>query len=255
MKIKSRAIHKIELGNCIENLKKYPNKFDLIIADPPFGINFSNRLGRRRSKINYIKYEDEFTDEEYIDFSYKWIDACYNALKKNGSLYVYCAWGRVYEILHAVRMTNFDYRNHCIWAFKQGMNCTRRYVTSHYHVIFLTKGKKYKFNWQKSSGYHEDVFFDPTYSRVADKDRIPEHPCQLPYWLLKHQILISSDYGDWIGDVFSGSGSTALACRRLGRNVISFEKDERYVDVIKEKTKWGKDIYLDPDALSLDVFL
>jgi DNA modification methylase len=68
------------------------------------------------------------------------------------------------------------------------------------------------------------------------------HPCQLPLVLLEKILKISSRPGDWVGDVFSGSGGTMLACRRLGRNVIGFEKNKEYEEIIKQKAKFGEKI-------------
>jgi DNA modification methylase len=55
-------------------------------------------------------------------------------------------------------------------------------------------------------------------------------------------ILTSTDEGDLVGDVFSGSGGTVLAARQTGRRVVAFEVDPDYEEVIKRKARWGEPV-------------
>ena len=62
-----------------------------------------------------------------------------------------------------------------------------------------------------------------------------EHPCQLPIHLLERIILMSTDEGDIVLDPFNGTGTTALAAKRLGRQYIGFDLDEQYVEITQQK--------------------
>ena len=71
--------NKIILGDCIQGMKKLPsNSFDIIIADPPYNIgkNFGNNF-------------DDYSLEEYIEWSKKWIRECRRLLKDSGTMFVY----------------------------------------------------------------------------------------------------------------------------------------------------------------------
>ena len=71
--------NKIILGDCIQGMKKLPsNSFDIIIADPPYNIgkNFGNNF-------------DDYSLEEYIAWSKKWIRECRRLLKDTGTMFVY----------------------------------------------------------------------------------------------------------------------------------------------------------------------
>jgi site-specific DNA-methyltransferase (adenine-specific) len=60
----------------------------------------------------------------------------------------------------------------------------------------------------------------------------PEHPTQKPVRLLERLLLITSGRADDIVlDCFMGSGSTGVACERLGRRFIGIEKDEKYFEI------------------------
>jgi site-specific DNA-methyltransferase (adenine-specific) len=62
-----------------------------------------------------------------------------------------------------------------------------------------------------------------------------EHPCQLPLHLLERLILMTTDENDIVLDPFNGTGTTALAAKRLGRNYIGFELDKDYVEITENK--------------------
>ena len=62
-----------------------------------------------------------------------------------------------------------------------------------------------------------------------------EHPCQLPIHLLERIILMSTDENDIVLDPFNGTGTTAIAAKRLGRQFIGFDLDEQYVKITQQK--------------------
>ena len=79
--------------------------FDLIIADPPFGISFSKSSHEYGAK-DYDLYKDDFTDDTYLEFSKKWIKTCYDSLTPTGSLYIISGWTNLQYILNAIKNTD-----------------------------------------------------------------------------------------------------------------------------------------------------
>ena len=55
-----------------------------------------------------------------------------------------------------------------------------------------------------------------------------KHPCEKPIALMEHMVETSTRKGDLVVDSFVGSGSTGVACIRLGRRFIGIENDERW---------------------------
>ena len=58
--------------------------------------------------------------------------------------------------------------------------------------------------------------------------KIPKRQGEKPIDLMLDLVSWFSDPGDWVLDGCAGNGTTALACRLLGRNCISFELDESW---------------------------
>ena len=247
--------YQLIIGDVNETLLQIAKErlFDLIIADPPFGISFS-KSSHEYGADDYDLYNDDFTPESYYEFSKKWITNCYNALTATGSLYIISGWTNLQYILNAIEATEFHMLNHVIWHFSWGVYTKRHFATSHYHILLLVKNPK-KYQFVKQKHYDEDVFFWKEYNRGNDPHRIKGHPCQLPIVLLEKLILTSSSPSDLVGDVFSGSGGTILAARRTGRDVIGFEIREEYKKIIEEKALFGKNLVKELKSSTLDEFL
>ncbi len=71
--------------------------------------------------------------------------------------------------------------------------------------------------------------------RIKHNKKRDPHPCQLPIHLLDRLILLSTDEGDIVLDPFSGTGTTAISAKRLGRKYIGFELDKEYVEISNRK--------------------
>ena len=261
--------HHLVIGDLFETLPAWDEVMDLIIADPPFNIGF-DKSSHEYGSSQYKLYSDEMTDEGYSGFSNRWIGACHEALAPEGSMYIVSGWTHLHHILSAVHTSPFHMLNHLVWRYTWGVYTKRRFVTSHYHVLLLVKDPKaYTFNrleryqedvWDDDPDGDEapeadlrrlegeerwedgDVWFFPEYNRGNDPDRIKGHPCQLPVKLLRKMILTSTNEGDLVGDVFSGSGGTILAARQTGRRVVGFEIDPDYESIIKRKALWGRPV-------------
>lgn len=61
-----------------------------------------------------------------------------------------------------------------------------------------------------------------------NRDRERAHPTQKPVALCEYLIKTYTDPGEVVLDNCMGSGTTAVACVRTGRNFIGFELDEKY---------------------------
>ena len=61
------------------------------------------------------------------------------------------------------------------------------------------------------------------------------HPCQLPIHLLERLILMATNENDVVLDPFIGTGTTAIAAKKLSRHYIGFDIDDSYVDIAKNK--------------------
>ena len=61
------------------------------------------------------------------------------------------------------------------------------------------------------------------------------HPTQKPVSLMEYLIKTYTNEGDTVLDFTMGSGTTGVACKRLNRNFIGIEKENKYFNIAKQR--------------------
>lgn len=221
----------------------------LIVADPPYNIGQP-----------YEAYADNRTYDDYMAFMESWLTEAERTLADTGSMWVFCPDEYVSEVdLYCRKTLKMTKQRHVIWAFTFGQKATRNFTRSHCHLLWLTRHKtKYTFNaeavavpsarqlvykdkraapggkppdatWMLLAhqlaphmGADKDVWLQ---SRVCGtfKERRKHSPNQIPVPLMERIVAACSDPGDLVVDPFAGTGSSGVACKKLGRNWLGFD--------------------------------
>lgn len=223
--------------DCIAGARAHlsDNSVDLIITDPPYGIR-GDTLHRHynRDERCIIPGYIEIPQEEYADFSVRWIQEAERVLRPGGSLYVLSGYTNLYFILHALRQTSLVEINHIIWKYSFGVFTHRKYVSSHYHILYYEKpGGRRMFNAESRYGFTERADGGRS-SNTQDREDVwpinrkykpgqQKNKNELPIALLVKMLQYSSNEGDLVCDFFLGGFSTAQAAIGLNRRIVGFE--------------------------------
>ena len=249
-KVEARAY----LGDCREVLPTIPEvkkkQVDLVFADPPF--NWARDYDKyeaghgRHNKV----WDDKVSEEEYLDFTYTWLDLCVSALKPSGSMWVNIPDTWAAEIVVHLKKT-MTMVNWCIWHYRFGQNTRGKFINSKVHALYFCKDPELR-TWnpdpiletsdrrsiyfdarteEKRDGMPSglrvpmDVWYGKYWGRIQgnNKERRPGHDNQLPEVYLERVIECSSNPGDLVLDPFLGSGTTGVVAHALGRNFIGCE--------------------------------
>ena len=196
-------LNKVYCINCFEALKLIPDKsIDILITDPPYGIEFVSDY--RQVKHLPIVGDDHFPVELLDEFT--------RITRK--AVYIFCRWDNLKDLPKP--------KSVLVWV---------------------------KNNWSMGDLAHEHgrqweaIVFYPQEEHIFIK-RIPDiiygnrtgnnlHPTQKPVSVIKE--LIKANEGQIILDPFMGSGTTALACKQLGKDFIGFEIEQKYVDITNKR--------------------
>ena len=257
-----KYLDQILQGDCLELFKQIPNgSIDVTFADPPFNL-----------KKKYNGYKDSLECKAYLDWCEEWIKEMIRVTKPTGSIFIHNIpkWLTFYvNILN--KHANFK---HWIAWNAPSAPMGKSLQPNHYGVLLYTKSikdtKLYELRMphererkstflRKDYGGHKlklhpfgplisDVWFD--INRIKHSKYRNEHPCQLPVHLLERIMLFATDENDVVLDPFSGTGSTAVAAKKLNRRYIGFELDQEYIKIAKDNLDKVK-----PDSKINDIWV
>jgi site-specific DNA-methyltransferase (adenine-specific) len=212
-------------GDAVDLLRRLPSgSINIIVTDPPFAIDFrAQKLNYNRTGSNVIPGYQEIHAGDYRAFTHEWIKEAFRVIAPSGSMYVFSGWNHLKDILSGLDNAGFITQNHLIWKYQFGVFTKKKYVTSHYHIIYVVKDKKnYTFN--KIEHYPEDVW---EIKREYWKGR-KKTATKLPVEIVRKILRFSSNPRDIVLDPFLGSGTVAATAKEMGRHFLGFEIVEEY---------------------------
>jgi len=122
-----------------------------------------------------------------------------------------------------------------------------RFKNAHETLLWcsLSQKAKYTFNYKTMKHLNEnkqdksvwDIGICIGKERIKDENGKKAHSTQKPEYLLYKIILASTKPGDIVLDPFFGSGTTGAVAKRLGRNYIGFEQEEKYIAIAQKRIK------------------
>ena len=226
-------VDKVFFKDCIEGMRDIPaESINMLIADPPFGLNFGEMetLYNRDSELVAEGYQD-VTLDDYARFTEKWISEIPRLLKSDAGVWIFSGWTNLADILNSLKRNKLTLINHIIWKYQFGVFTRRKFVTSHYHILFAVKDEKeYYFN--KIEHYPQDVW---EINREYDRG-VPKNATKLPLEVVHRCIDFGSRPGDLILDPFMGNGTTAIAAKSSFRHFLGFEINLKLKDIIEKST-------------------
>ena len=128
--------------DCVSGAKKHlaDSSVDLFICDPPFGIGESSFDGQHynRNSENVLEGYVE-APENYEKWADEWVGEMYRTLKETGTAYIISGWTNLRELMNSCHNAGFTTQNHIIWKYDFGVYTRKKFVSSHYHILRLSK--------------------------------------------------------------------------------------------------------------------
>ena len=228
-------------GDLFDVLPTLPDGFaNLIIVDPPY--NLPRNFGDKKFTV--------VSPRQYEEYLRSWFSLLCDKLAPDGTLYMCGDW-RCSSSMQRVIEERLTILNRITWQREKGRGAAHNWKNSMEDIWFAVKNPKdYYFDveavkvrrrvlapyreegrpkdWEETS---EGRFRTTFPSNFWDDISVPfwsmpentDHPTQKPEKLIAKLILASSREGDVVFDPFLGSGTTAVAAKKLGRRYCGIE--------------------------------
>lgn len=183
-------------------------KADMVFTDPPYNIDYQG-VKDKREKIK----NDKMPDNEFVDFLTESLMGC-------ETMYVCCSWHYAHLFREAMIKLARQPKAMIVWDKVNPAQHLDKYFKQH-EIIY----------YYGDYGGHKTLRGD-VWTLKRQKNTV--HPTMKPVELI--EIALNDNVGKKIVyDGFGGSGSTMIACEKLGRHSRIMELDPKYCDVIVKR--------------------
>ena len=201
-------------------------KADLLFTDPPYGVSYEG--GHNKKKRQGI-IADTLKGEDLTDLFYESLSTAITWLKDGAALYVWYASGKSIETYASLAKLPLKLRAVIQWyKIKSGLGAfMSQYIPNCEPCMYLHK-EGCSPSWYGPTN-------EKTVWELKKESTNAYHPTQKPVELPERAITNSTKQGDSVLDLFGGSGSTLIACEKIGRLARVMELDPKYCDVIVKR--------------------
>lgn len=245
--------------------------FTLVYLDPPFNTGRAQKRqsttsvrsesgsvvgfkGQRYERIrgDLMAYDDEFDD--YWSFLEPRLAEAWRLLADDGTLYLHLDYREAHyaKVLLDALFGRECFLNEIIWAYDYGAKSKRRWPTKHDTILVYVKTPGgYFFD---SETVDREPYMAPglVTPEKAARGKLPTdvwwhtivsptgkektgYPTQKPEGILRRILQASSRDGDWVLDLFAGSGTTGVVAAALGRRFVLVDESADAIGVIRRR--------------------
>lgn len=237
-------------GDSIKILKNItPKSIDMIFADPPYFLSNGGVSCQSGKQVSVDKgdWDKGMSPDEKLKYNRKWIKACKEVLKDNGTIWISGTLHNIYSIGVALELEGYSIINNITWQKPNptpNLAC-RCFTHSTETIIWArkvngTKKGKHYFNYNLMKEINDGKQMkDVWLLNLPKKSEKTEgkHPTQKPESVLERIILASTKEGDLILDPFNGSGTTGVVAKKLNRKYIGIEIEKDFLNITKARLR------------------
>lgn len=254
------TLNRIYNEDCFETMAEMPiGQCDVILTSPFYNTN--KKAGKKRTLQNasakngqyeYIRYDthiDNMTDEEYTEYTVRLFDEFDRVLNVNGCVLYNISYGAentegMFKAVNGIiTKTNFTIADVICWKKSNALpnNCSSNKLTRIWEFVFVfcRKNEMKTFNCNKKvSSYRKtgQASYENIYNFIEAKNNdgsCPYNKATYSSELCEKLLLLYAPQGGVVYDPFIGTGTTAVACKRLGLKYIGSE-------ISKNQCEWAE---------------
>jgi site-specific DNA-methyltransferase (adenine-specific)/modification methylase len=258
-------VDRIHEGDVFDFLDRIPDgTIDLIVTDPPYNISGKKNIalkGREPIKLDFGQW-DHYDDDEFMEFTDKWVGKAVTKLRDGGSFYSFFDINRVNELHRVAEKHGIAPKDYIIFhKTNPPPSIGKRNFLSSVEVVFYgvkppqKSGTPVTFNFLGQNQMHNHVetpicMGHERLKHPTKKNRRGNpatlHPTQKPEKVIDKLVKVSSNTGDLVLDLFSGTGTTSSVARKNCRRFLGVEQNSIFADESKKRLN-GLDVVCDFD--------
>lgn len=210
----SNTKHKLTLGSCYDIGPEYNGVFDLIVTDPPYGINI-----HKKETFDVHNHEYDDSDEAFTEVCNKIPELTYRICKEDAHVYVFCDIRRFNDLFVAFELAGWTvWPRPLIWdKGNTGSfgNIEYGFRACYDAILFARKGDR-----KVTAGYRDVI-------NITQPTNLP-HPAGKPPILYSELIKRTCLPGDLVADLFAGSGPIFPAAEEQKVTAHAWELNPKY---------------------------
>ena len=247
MEIKLNSIYNEDCFNSIQRMIDCGQNVDIILTSPPYntGRQTTSERARSENECRYDVHIDNLSATGYCDWCVDIFNKMDNILKKNGVVLWNVSYGNDatlnkesigliwLSIADIIRKTNFTVADRIVWKKKSALpnNTSKNKLTRICEDVFVfcrkdeiktfEANKKIKSTNSKGQNYYENIF---NFIEAKNNDgSCPYNKATYSSDLCEQLLSIYAKENSVVYDPFMGTGTTAVACKKLGLHWIGSE--------------------------------
>jgi site-specific DNA-methyltransferase (adenine-specific) len=225
------------LGDCLE-IMPILDKVSHVICDPPYESlihNLSKKLSKNGSLKDKRNPFNEFCFQSIDNIREQFV----KSINADGWLIAFCIAEGVKPWEQAINGAGLKYKRPCLWIKPDGMPQFNGQCPGLGYECFVTAWCGAGHSKWNGGGKH-GIYTFPKDST----NKYSTHPTEKPIKLMQALVSDFSNRTETILDPFMGSGTTGVACAKMGRKFIGIELDEGYFDIACKRIE---EAYQQPD--------
>lgn len=234
--------HRLMCGDStnIENVKQLVGgaQIDLLLTDPPYNVNYEGNAGKIKN--------DNMEDTAFRKFLTDAFVCAWTVMKPGAAFHIWHADSEGYNFRGACRDAGFKVRQCLIWVKNALVLGRQDFQWKHEPCLYGEKAlpvgetAEYEdedhepclYGWKDGKHYWFKNRKQTTILEFDKPLKSAEHPTMKPIKMFDYEIKCNTKESENVLDLFSGSGTTLMACEQDGRNAYCMEFDPKFVDVI-----------------------
>lgn len=197
---------------------------DFIFTDPPYSMDMKGGAGKSKIAQRKLKQKKDILDLCF-NFNYEFIfNQCDRIIKKKNYLF-FCSDRQLPQYMNKYP----EMYRVFVWHKQNSIPTVNNTMWNNLEFLIYIREQGAYFNNDLSYEEKSKLITTP----IMDQSRI--HPTEKPQKVLAHWIKLFSKPNDIVLDMFSGSASTAMTCKLLGRKCICIEKNTKFYQSSKKR--------------------